>query len=333
MGSHRGHKSVVVAVVAFRDAQLLDIAGPLEVFECANRWLAEHRRRPPFYRMELLSEQRGPIATSGVLKIGGTGRIARVRHDIDTLLVAGGMGVERATKNRRLVRWIAASGRHARRVGSVCSGAFLLAEAGLLDGHRAATHWRLADLLQQRYPTLRVDRDALYVRDGSRITSAGITAGIDLALSLVEEDLDREVALGVARQLVVFRYRSGHQSQFSSHLAAQSTEREPLRVAQLWAIDNPSADLSVPLLAKRAGMSPRNFARVFAVATGTTPAKYVEDVRLDAAREMLATGRGGVDEVAVRSGFGTRETMRRRFVARLGVSPSVYRERFAGRRS
>ena len=214
----------------------------------------------------------------------------------------------------------------------MCSGAFLLAEAGLLDGCRAATHWAMADRLQQHYPAVRVDRDALYVRDGSRVTSAGITAGIDLALSLVEEDLGREVALGVARQLVVFRYRSGHQSQFSSHLAAQFTEQEPLRVAQLWAIDNPAADLSVPLLAKRAGMSPRNFARVFTARTGTTPARYVEDVRLDAAREMLTTGRDGVDEVAVRSGFGTRETMRRRFVARLGVSPSIYRERFTARK-
>jgi transcriptional regulator GlxA family with amidase domain len=318
-----------VAMVAFPGAQALDVVGPLEVFALANDWLADQRQRAPFYRLETLAERAGPLRTSGPSRLVADRALGRPRRDIDTLLVAGGDGVMAAVQRPSLVRWVAATAAHCRRVGSVCSGAFLLAQAGLLDGRRVATHWSRCEELQRRYPSLSVDRDALYVRDGRCVTSAGITAGIDLALALVEEDLDRVVALGVARQLVVFLYRSGSQSQFSHQLSAQLAEREPLRDVQAYIADRPGADLDVPALARRAALSPRQFARVFKAELGVTPARYVESVRLEAARAMLERTSRPVEQVAARCGFGTPESLRRRFVARLGVSPSVYRGRFA----
>ena len=325
----RQRTSCAVAMLAFPDAQVLDVAGPLEVFSLANRWLARHRARPPFYALETVAEKAGRLRTTGAVTLVADRALGPPRRNLDTLLVAGGEGVFRALSRAPLLRWLRATAVHCRRVGSVCSGAFLLAEAGLLDGRRVATHWSRCDELQRRYPALTVDRDALYVRDGARVTSAGITAGIDLALALVEEDLDRAVALGVARELVVFLYRSGNQSQFSSQLSAQHTEREPLRDVQSFIADRPEADLAVPRLARRAALSARQFARVFKADVGVTPAKYVESVRLAAARAMLENTTRPVRQVAARCGFGTAESLRRRFVDRLGVSPSLYRQRFA----
>ena len=211
---------------------------------------------------------------------------------------------------------------------SVCTGAFVLAEAGLLDGHRATTHWASCDRLAERYTDVSVERDPIFVRDGNVYTSAGVTAGMDLALALVEEDLGRRTALEVARWLVLFVKRPGGQSQFSSQLAAQTAAREPLRDLQEWIAGNLDGDLSVPALADRAHMSERNFARAFRRELGLTPAAYVEVARVEAARIALESSATPVDVVAAQTGFGTVETMRRAFHRRLGVGPAAYRARF-----
>ena len=215
-----------------------------------------------------------------------------------------------------------------RRLGSVCSGAFVLAEAGLLDGRRATTHWSVCDALAQRYPRVRVDPDPIFIRDGRIYTSAGVTAGMDLALALVEEDHGREIALHVARELVLFLRRPGGQSQFSAQLALQTTDHQPLRELQAWIAEHPSADLSVATLAARVAMSPRNFARVFVRELGLTPARFVEQIRVEAARRRLEESAHGVDLIASECGFGSAESMRRSFVRTLRVPPSAYRSRF-----
>ena len=247
---------------------------------------------------------------------------------IDTLLVAGGAGTRRAASDPRVIRWVRDAAARSRRVTSVCSGAFVLAEAGLLDGRRATTHWEWCDTLAQRYPAIDVERDAIFVRDGNTYTSAGVTAGMDLALALVEEDLGAQRAREVAQQLVVFLRRPGGQSQFSAQLAAPAAERRPIREVQDWIAANPAADLSVARLAERAAMSPRNFARAFRAEVGMTPAAYVESVRVEQARIALEASDAQVETIADHCGFGTVETMRRAFHRRLGVGPAAYRSRF-----
>jgi transcriptional regulator GlxA family with amidase domain len=255
-------------------------------------------------------------------------RALRAVRGVDTLLVAGGVGTAAALRDAELVRWIRTMAPRVRRLGSVCSGSFLLAEAGLLDGRRATTHWAWCATLAERYPAVTVASDPIFVRDGTIYTSAGVTAGMDLALALVEEDHGREVALDVARQLVMFLRRPGGQSQFSAQLAAQSAEREPLRDLQAWIGEHPEADLSVPALARRVAMSPRNFARVFTREVGVTPARFVESVRVEAARRRLEESAAGVDSVAAACGFGTAESMRRAFLRTVRVPPAAYRHRF-----
>jgi transcriptional regulator GlxA family with amidase domain len=215
----------------------------------------------------------------------------------------------------------------------VCTGAFVLAAAGVLDGRRATTHWTWCDRLQEQFPAITVERDPIFVRDGNVTTSAGVTAGIDLALALVEDDLGSEVALQVARTLVVFIQRPGGQSQFSAQLALQSAERGPLRDLLVWIVDNPDADLSVAALAERAGMSSRHLARVFRAELGTTPAQYVETVRVETVRRLLETTDGSLHQLARQTGFGTVETLVRAFQRRIGTTPGEYRRRFTRPRS
>ena len=215
-----------------------------------------------------------------------------------------------------------------RRLASVCSGTFLLAEAGLLDGRRATTHWRVCDELAHRYPKITVERDPIFVGDRGVYTSAGVTAGMDLALALVEEDHGRELALRVARQLVMFLKRPGGQSQFSAQLAVQAADREPLRELQAWIADHLDADLSVAELASQVAMSERNFARVFTREVGLTAARFVERARVEGARRRLEESTDGVEMIAARCGFGSAEVMRRAFLRLLGVPPSAYRGRF-----
>jgi transcriptional regulator GlxA family with amidase domain len=313
---------------AFDGAQTLDVTGPLEVFAVANRFeLAEGRSGPPPYRLEVLAPTARAVTTSSQLRLLPDRAYAGVRGGIDTLIIAGG-DVRALRADSRLLRWLRTMAQHTRRLASVCTGAFLLAEAGLLDGRRATTHWAWATRLAARHPSIDVDPDAIYVRDGSIYTSAGVTAGIDLALALIEEDLGHARALAVARQLVVFLKRPGGQSQFSSHLAAQSTAQGPLKDVPEWILANLQADLSVERLAERAAMSPRNFARVFRREAGVTPAKFVELARIEAARRRLEETQHGVEEIAAACGFASGEQMRRTFQRHLHVVPNDYRRRF-----
>ncbi len=322
-----------VVLVAFPDVQILDVTGPLEVFSSATR---EHRERGmaggPAYTVEVVARTKGPLATSSGVEIVASRALRDVRGGVDTLIVAGGVGTQAAVRDAALVDWIRRTGPRARRLASVCTGTFLLAEAGLLDGRRAVTHWRSCEQLARRYPRVRVEPDPIFIADGGVYTSAGVCAGMDLALALVEEDLGREIALAVAQRLVVFLKRPGGQSQFSAQLQAQQAEREPLQELQAWIVANPEADLSVEALAARIGMSPRNFARVFTREIGTTPARYVEQARIEAARRRLEESDAPIERVAGECGFGTAETMRRAFQRSLRVSPADYRGRFRSTR-
>ncbi len=328
-----------VVILIYPGVQSLDVTGPLEVFTgaqqlldvaaCGELGMPGYRGRAG-YRTLVVSPDGAPVATSSGLTILPHAAMRQAPAAIDTLLVAGGAGAERACDDRALLDWIAASAGRSRRVASVCTGAFLLAAAGLLDGRRAATHWAAAAELARRYPRVRVDPEPVFVRDGSLWTSAGVTAGMDLSLALVEEDLDREAALTIARHLVLFLRRPGNQSQFSATLAAQAPERRSLREVQRFAVENLAADLAVEALAARAHMSPRHFARSFRAETGITPARYVERVRLEAARRNLEDTQEPLAAVAGACGFGTPETMRRVFLRALGVGPAEYRRRFRG---
>lgn len=318
-----------VVMVAFPEVQILDVTGPLEVFGSASRLLAERTKSaPPAYTVEIAASRTGVLTCSSGMQIVATRALRSVGPGVDTLLVAGGAGTEAAVRDAGLVRWLRAVAPSARRYGSVCSGSFVLAAAGLLDGRRATTHWAWCALLAKLHPRVTVAPDPIFVRDGNVYTSAGVTAGMDLALALVEEDHGREVALEVARQLVMFLRRPGGQSQFSAQLAVQTAEREPLRELQAWIADHPDADLSVPALARRVAMSPRNFARVFTREVGTTPARFVESVRVEAARRRLEESAHGVESVAEACGFGTAESMRRAFLRTVRVPPAAYRHRF-----
>jgi transcriptional regulator GlxA family with amidase domain len=314
-----------VWIVAFPEAQILDVTGPLEVFALASR--VDPARRPR-YDVSVIAPVAGPVATSAGVALVAQRGLAEATGAVDTLIIAGGLGTRAATRDRRLVSWIRRTARRARRVASVCTGAFLLGEAGLLDGRRVTTHWYACDALQRRFPAARVERDPIFVRDGNVITSAGITAGIDLALDLVEEDMGRELALTVARWLVMYLRRPGGQSQFSVQLAGQIAERDGVRDVQTWIGDHLGADLSVAALARRADMSPRNFARVFRREVGRTPAGYVEAQRVETARRLLETTGRSVAEVADACGFGRVETMHRAFRRRLRVPPAQYRRHF-----
>jgi len=313
-----------VVIVALPEVQPLDVAGPAEVLASAASVAGGDDAA---YTIEVVAPGGAPIPTDSGYAIAPAGALEAVHGPIDTLLVAGGAGARNASPETvARVRRLAA---RADRVASVCTGAYVLAAAGLLDGRRATTHWSWCDDLQSRHPAVTVERDPIFVVDGPVRTSAGVTAGMDLALALVEEDLGPRVALEVARWLVVFVKRPGGQAQFSVQLAGQSAERSPLRELQAWIADHIDADLSVPALAARACMSDRHFARAFKAETGMTPAVYVESLRVERARLALESGAAPIDAVAARCGFGTAETLRRAFARRLGVSPAAYRNRFA----
>lgn len=313
-----------VEIVVFPDVQLLDLAGPLQVLTSANDLAREAGRDPP-YAPHVVASRGGLVTASAGLALVAEG-LPSSRHELDTLIVAGGFGVREAATDQRLLRWITRRAQHARRTASVCTGAFLLAAAGMLHGRRVTTHWRQCAELARRYPSLLVERDPIFVQDGNVWTSAGVTAGIDLTLAFVEDDLGREAALAVARQLVVFAKRPGGQAQFSASLAlASASDFDGLHA---WMTRNLHRDLSVPELAARAGMSERSFARHYHTATGTTPSRAVERLRVEAARDALGTTRRSIKDVARRCGFGSEETMRRSFVRVLAVAPRDYRARF-----
>jgi len=316
-------------MLAFPDVQVLDVMGPLEVFSRTSRWLRDHRGcADHVYQVEIVGLKRGLLRTSSGLRLYADRGIAEVGAGLDTLLIAGGAGISRYRSNAALLDWIRDQSGRVRRLASICTGAFLLAEAGLLKGRRATTHWNHCSDFSRDFPDIEVEPDTLFIKAGSIYTSAGVTAGMDLALALVEEDFGSEVALATARELVMFLKRPGGQAQFSAQLSVQLAEREPLRELQAYILDHPGADLSVEQLARRAAMSPRNFARIFAREVGMTPARFVASVRVETARRLLEETSDALEVVCEKSGLGTPESMRRSFLRSLGIPPSQYRERF-----
>ena len=311
-----------VAVVTFPSAQILDVTGPLEVFSSATRLLPAAT-----YRTQVVSTAGGPVLASSGLEFT-TAALSDVAEPVDTLVVAGGRDADEAGADEALLAHVRRLAGRARRVTSVCSGAFVLAAAGLLDGRRAATHWAECRSLAAAHPAVSVDGDAIYVRDGDVWTSAGVTAGIDLALALVADDHGARAAAAVARQLVVYLRRSGGQAQFSPLLAAQAAESEPVRELLAWLPDHLTADLSVPALARRVHLSERQFSRVFKAEVDVTPSEHVERVRIEAACRLLETTGSAVDHIARICGFGTPETMNRAFRRRLDTTPGDHRRHF-----
>ena len=317
-----------IVFVTFPGLQGLDLVGPLEVFAGADQAVAGNRRgRPAAYEILVCSSAGGSVRTESGLGIE-TSPLPSLDLAIDTVVVVGGWGVYEASRDERLVAWLRVAGARARRLATVCTGTFLAAEAGLLDGLTVTTHWARADRLATDHPSLRVDPDPIYVRTGRVWTSAGVTAGIDLALALVEDDHGTEAAQTVARWLVMFLRRPGGQTQFAAPVWMPRAERSMLRQVQQHIEDDPAADHRIALLAARAAMSPRHFTRVFTDEVGESPGQYVERVRVEAARVALTDTTDTVAVVARRCGFGTAETMRRAFLRRVGVSPDQYRRRF-----
>ena len=313
-----------IAIVAFPAVQALDVFGPIEVFTAADRVAGGGH-----YCVEVIAGRASALQTSSGVRLVPQRAVSAVRGPLDTLIVAGGSGVREAVTDRALVRFIERAAPRSRRVCSVCTGAFLLAEAGVLSGRRATTHWSACAALARRHPDVTVEPDPIFVRDGNVATSAGVTAGMDLALALVEEDLGADVAREVARWLVLFLKRPGGQSQFSAPLEGPAAGRSELRELQEWMPAHLAEDLSVGALAERALMSPRNFARAFTREMGVTPAAYVEGLRVERARTLLQSGDTPIKAIAAACGFATVETLRRAFARRVGTSPGQYRARFA----
>jgi len=325
-------RKTIVFLAAPR-TQILDVAGPFQIFvRAAELFVEAHPTMQAPYEVRLVSCTRGAsISTNCGLVLAGAETFRDFRGPIDTLLVAGGAGLDDAALDSELLAWLNRAARHVRRIGSICTGAFLLAHAGLLDGKRVTTHWKSAAELARKFTRITVDPDPIYIRDGTTYTSAGITAGMDLALALVEEDLGSPMALSVAREMVLYLRRSGGQSQYSAALSLQASDRRRFEDIRSWACDNLGADLPVERLAERAGMSPRNFARRFVSDTGSTPARYVERLRVEAARRRLEESADGLEKVADDCGFGSGQSLRRSFLRVLGVPPKDYRRRFIGR--
>jgi transcriptional regulator GlxA family with amidase domain len=312
-----------VVIVVYDGVQLLDVAGPVEVFDGARR------AQGGSYRVRVASVGGRDVTTSAGVRLGAEFDLTDAADDLDTMIVAGGWGYAEAMRDREIVGQVRRLAARARRVASVCTGAFVLAEAGLLDGRRATTHWAYCAGLAETYPAVSVEPDAIFVRDGQVVTAAGVTAGVDLALSLVEEDHGSELARQVARWLVVFLQRPGGQSQFSMWARARPPGDDALRRLIGDIAADPAADLSIPEMANRLSVSPRHVSRVFAREFGMSPGRYVERARVEAARILLENGPDGVNAIARRCGFGTAETMRRAFIRELNVPPSAYRARFA----
>jgi transcriptional regulator GlxA family with amidase domain len=319
-----------IGIVAFPGSQILDIAGPLAVFAEANQFCQNNfNAKQAAYQIELISTESDRLVDCycGV-NITAQTDFRSVRGAFDTLLIAGGYGGLHVEKIAGFLPWLRKTSNAARRIGSVCGGAFALAAAGLLDGRRATTHWHFCRQMAERFPAVRFDPDPIYIRDGNVYTSAGVTAGIDLSLALVEEDWGAELALLVARALVVFLRRPGSQSQFSASLSLQASDRAPMRDLQVWLLDNLREPLSVERMAAQVGMSPRNFARVFAEQIGMTPARFVSQVRVEAARRRLEESSQPIELIAEECGFGSAESMRSAFQRLMHVSPQEYRKRF-----
>lgn len=323
-------KHIVIIVPPM--TSILDIAGPLEVFAKTIDYIRDYSPEADvFYRTHVLSVgSENMVVTSSGLAVMCEGGLETVNYTIDTVIVAGKGNPDAADPALYpLVNWLRVNAPGVRRICSICAGAYMLAEAGLLDGRRATTHWRNCDLMAKRYPAVKIENDPIYIKDGNIYTSAGISTGMDLSLALVEEDYGRDVAVNVARVLVLYLKRPGNQSQFSNVLMHQTVDHEPIRKIQEWIIDHLDEELTVEQLADKALMSPRNFARVFLRETGISPAKYVEKVRLETARRRLEETRLTIDEISSECGVGNADSLRRLFLRHLKTTPSDYRKSFS----
>ncbi|PAY08773.1 AraC family transcriptional regulator [Bradyrhizobium sp. UFLA03-84] len=317
----------VIEVLAYPAVQLLDVTGPLQVFASANALTAKAGNAEP-YDVRVVARDGPTVEASAGVGLA-VHPLPAIGTAVDTLVIPGGDGVNAAASDRILVDWVRKRSGDARRTASVCTGAFLLAASGALDGRRAVTHWGFWEELAARFPEVRVESDPIFVRDGTFWTSAGVTSGIDLALALVEDDLGRATALAVARYLVVFLKRPGGQAQFSEVLSLQTAD-DRFSALHDWIGNHLADDLSLPTLAKQAGMSERSFSRHYAEATGLTPARAIERLRVEGARHLLSETRLPIKRIAQRCGFGSEETMRRSFLRLLTTTPQDYRARFAG---
>ena len=313
-----------IAILVFDNVELLDIAGPHDVFATAAA-LAE--TNPPPYEVVTVAPRPGTVKSSSGLPFQPACELARLKA-VDTFLIAGGAGIHALCDDPKLIAWLKRAAPRFRRIGSICTGAFLLAAAGLLDGRRAVTHWNWCDRLSARHPGASIERDPIFIKDEGVWTSAGVTAGIDMALAMIEEDHGAKLALRTAQELVVFRKRPGGQSQFGADLALDAAFHPPLDRVRDWILAHLDADLSVTSLAARAGMSPRNFARLFQETARLTPAKFVERARLEAARRRLEASADPIERVASQCGFASADVMARAMTRRLGVTPGDYRRRF-----
>lgn len=321
---HRRKMAKSIAVLALPGVQLLDVSGPLDVFAQANLEAGQD-----YYELRVVACEPGPLRSSSGTRILPDLVAGQAQDRFDTLLVAGAPHAHRLQLPAGIIEWLRASARRSRRYGSVCTGAFVLAATGLLDGRRITTHWAAAEPLVQSYPSITVDEDALYVRDGKVRTAAGVTAGLDLALALVEEDLGRDIARQVANQLVMFFKRPGGQLQFSRKGETHPAGRSVLQEVQRWVAAHPGLRHDVASLARHAGLSPRHFARLFRTEIGITPAAWVEAARVSAARSMLESGSRTPKQVAAECGFANADTLRRAFYKHVGVTPAEYRRRHA----
>lgn len=320
----------LVVMVAYRGVNLIDVAGPMQAFQTADE-LAPHG--PRAYRLVTVSQAGGPITTSPGITIETLPLSALDDEAIDTLIVPGGLPLNGIFGLDDLVAWLGANATRPRRLCSVCTGAFLLADAGLLAGKRITTHWSRAEELRRRHPGLEVDANSIFVADGSIWTSGGVTAGIDLALALIEADLGHEVAIATARQLVMFVKRPGGQSQFSAPLSLQASREATFATLHGWIAEHLGEPLTVERMAAQVRMSPRTFARTYAAEIGKTPAKAVEMIRLEAACRALTESDRPLKRIAVEVGLGSEQNLRRVLQRRFGIGPADYRERFSGRRA
>lgn len=321
-----------IGIVVFKGCQILDATGPAAVFGDANVHLRDMGMDHAGYDVRLIAPAAGPVRTNCGVALMADHALSSQRLKFHTLICAGGSGVIDFISNPADVLAVRRLARHAERVVSVCTGTFILAETGLLDGRRAATHWAHCQHLATAYPKIKVEPEPIFIKDGNFYTSAGVTAGMDLALALVEADYGRDIALAVARGLVMFVKRPGTQAQFSKHLAAQMAPTGSIRDVQMWLLDNLSASVNVDQLADIAAMSLRSFNRHFKSETGMTPARYVTECRIDAARRLLEESPLSIKSIAEKSGFGDEERMRRAFHRLLGVNPDGYRNRFTRHR-
>lgn len=311
---------------------ILDVAGPLEVFAKTMEYIRDQALDTnQSYTTHVVSVcSCTTVQTSSGLPIVCEGDLSSVTYAVDTVLVAGKGALEPDDVTLfPMVNWLKENAGSIRRICSICAGAYMLAEAGLLNGRRATTHWRNCEMMAKRYPEINVEKDPIYVKDGNIYTSAGISTGIDLSLALVEEDLGRSIAVNVARILVLYLKRPGNQSQFSNILMHQRVDHEPIRAIQDWILAHLEEELTVEILAEKVLMSPRNFARVFLRETGITPAKYIEKVRLETARRRLEETRLTIDEISDECGVGNADGLRRLFLRHMKITPSDYRKSFA----